>query len=74
MFANQTNVTMISVSSGIQSRSAVFRTINNQTVPLLNLQITLTQGVISDLQWDNSCYGGKVCSTELCVDTSVFGS
>jgi len=40
-------------------------------MPILNLIIELKNGRVTSLTWSNSCYGGYVCSTELCIDTSI---
>ena len=57
MFASQTtqDVYMVALSNGNFSREVIFKR-NGLVAPIVNLVVTLDNGLITDLNWVNSCY------------------
>lgn len=49
------NLQIMATSNGVESRPAFFK-MNQLVAPILNLQITMDMGKITELTWDNSCY------------------
>ena len=65
--AQTTNSTVTAVSNGIQSAPSLFKLdLGGMTAPILNLQVTLKDGVVTALDWYNSCNGGQGCEPENC--------
>jgi hypothetical protein len=57
IFASQTtqDVAMVALSNGNFSRQVIFKR-NGLVAPIVNLVVTLDNGLITDLSWVNSCY------------------
>ncbi len=72
MFASQTtqDVAMVALSNGNFSRQVIFKRLG-LVAPIVNLVVTLEDGVITELNWVNSCYEDQCCDVNNCLDTSL---
>lgn len=63
-------LTVTAMADNVLSRPAIFKQ-NTEVAGLLNLVLTLKDGVVDKLEWKNNCFDMQACSIHDCKDTSV---
>ena len=63
-------MTLNALSNGNFSRQVVFKR-NGLVAPIVNLVVSMENGLITGLNWVNSCYEDQCCDVNNCLDTSL---